>query len=346
MVKKIKSRTLAFALVATLTAVSCEKATETGLPDPVFNKKELRTSIPTYASFREVYSIIDTVYDLESTESIVRYELARGRRSIGSIADAYYDSVLSATAEESVTDPIAFYRQHRIYIDSMILHDGQLALVPKWFEEPMRYVANAEGMFAVDSIVYRIFRRGLVGTPWRNAEELRNLEESQLALLDPTEFIGAGPDMPLVVNDIHEECSYDYVRENSPDDPKDRIFIRLKTDLYYLDMPIHWSHTNVKVYNLHKALFAWVKSKHNLSCSGTLTMHTADSHGEWSEHRFSFAISKSTDVLWVKAADMNCTFYPSFWDIIFPCRCVKYHHYISYNIKASYPGHVDTYLVR
>ncbi len=99
--------------------------------------------------------------------------------------------------------------------------------------------------------------------------------------------------------------------------------------------------TVVKAYNLHRALLVWAPSRHNLSLNSKIEFHTADNNDNWS----TYMVQKSetghvfilTSNVYERSIDnISHSAQNYFWIFyIYP----DYHHYYSYEIIASYPGH-------
>lgn len=190
-------------------------------------------------------------------------------------------------------------------------------------------------MFVVGDNVFKIFKQGLVYAERSNEHVLTYLTEDQLSSVD-TDVVHFC--IPISVNsdEEHEDCNFKWKQKNTPSGSHDRIYIEIETRVILNNIT-----TVVKAYNLHRALLVWAPSRHNLSLNSKIEFHTADNNDNWS----TYMVQKSetghvfilTSNVYERSIDNISHSAQNYFWIFY--NYPDYHHYYSYEIIASYPGH-------
>ena len=93
MKKRTFIATIAVAIIAGVSIfVACTKEEKNNISH-VFTNKNLPTSIPYYADYDELISVINTASSFESIEELNEYELQLGRQSIGALSDMFFENI-------------------------------------------------------------------------------------------------------------------------------------------------------------------------------------------------------------------------------------------------------------
>lgn len=219
-----------------------------------------------------------------------------------------------------------------------------VALAPKFYYSPFRYVANTDGMFSIGGYVYKIFKSRIVSVSSDSVNYLYALTEDDL----PSVVIDSVEE-ESTTNSFHSGCDYHWRVTNNPNSPNDRIHIKLKTNVLNVNEVGDIALTFVQTYNLHRNLCFWFMSKHTLNVNGNVKFHKSSSDGsEWEEIPVVFS-SSNTSARFVYTQFINdCS---CIWPFTFSFRSLflgKYtdnYHYLSCTINAFYPGHPTETLI-
>lgn len=331
---KVILASVATVLVAgTVMFTSCEKDdAKVCLPDNYSMKNHF--SIPHFSSSEELKNAVNVATSFDTISKLIEFENQQGRSSIGAISDLFYDNIqIESFVDEN--EVMNFFAEHKDVLDTIMGTDG-LSILPKFFNTPYRYVANADGMFSVGDLCYKLFKTGTVCASDEFVDELRLLTDEDLNILDTNIFIY----IPDEVKTIDAKgCITKWKQENNPTSSNDRIHIKLVTNTQL--QPLGYAAiTYVKVYNLHKFLGIWWTSRHNLSCMGTINLHIKTRNcSEWETRYVQIEKHQKTNNMYVFVYEQQCYWdCVDGWDIIFN-RFNKYYHYDGFSIDAWYPGH-------
>ncbi|MBQ8703315.1 MAG: hypothetical protein IJ524_02940 [Bacteroidales bacterium] len=291
-------------------------------------------NLPYYPNLDSVYSEINRAGLYSNPCDFYNYQKNKGFVSIGAIADVFFDS-LDLDEFKSLDILLSFYDGNRDMLDTCMMENNEIAIVPKWFFSEFRYVANANGMFAVGDNVFKIFKQGLVYAERTYVQELTSFTDDILSSAD-TSIIHYCIPISIHSHEGHPNCMFDWRKRNSPSDPKDRIYIEIVTHKFLNKIT-----TFVKAYNLHRALFFWAPSRHNLSIDSRIVFHTADNNDVWSTYPISknesgYACILTSNVYERSVDNISRKAHVFSW---FFNDYPDYHHYYSYEITARYPGH-------
>ena len=346
MKKTIKLLTVAIATImgiGCLTLTSCNKdsAADTLQDNPSGISRGKTVNIPYYPTWDSLYSEINIASSYTNSKDLLNHQRNRGIISIGALSDALFDSI-NTILDHNPINAMTFYQGNQQLVDTILLGNNEIGLVPKWFFYDFRYVANQNGTFAVGNNVYRLFKNGIASVHNNDVEFFISLTESQLSAID-TSVIHYTENYDYTSTGIHSGCNLDWTLDNSPQTSNDRIHIKLKTVAAPTDYG-RWAGTSVHVFNLHYYWGAWWASRHNLSLNGSVTFHTVDNSNNWSINTFPANGSKHGFSLNVSVYGRPCDWNNlSFIDKI-RAKFSKSHHYWAFNLEASYPGHsIETF---
>lgn len=334
-----------FAVTMTLTSlifVSCDKEQNEAVIRQ--NKQNISTAekgnhnLPYFTDKDALESAVSIATSCDTITDLKAFETLQGRQSIGALSDAFYETI-DYNKIQSEEDALNFYRQHLDMLDTMIVEGNDIAIVPKFFHSPYRYVANTDGMFAVSNYVYKIFKSCVVAAPDLYVDNLSELKECDLATADTSIF-----HFVIVTKsentDIHSECVQKWTVSNNPTSPNDRIHIILQTQIMYYQNTGRVAISRVQVYNLHQWCWVWWTSRHNLTCNADVTFHSNTTDcTSWDVINRTASRTQSCNTLWIALYERPCNWNSlNWWDIIFHLYSA-YYHYIDYSITAFYPGH-------
>ena len=336
---KLKFRKIGFlltvlSLATTVSIVSCNKEDEETHSLNILSAKN-NTNIPYFSSSEELENAIYVATSFDTISDLIDFEQEQNRSSIGAISDLFYDNIELETFS-SENDVLVFYDKHKDVLDT-IINNNEVSVLPKFSNTPYRYVANADGIFSVGNMYYKLFKTGTVSTTNKFIDELLKITDEDLDELDTTIFRYI-PDVEKNIDT--KECITKWKQSNNPTSSKDRIHITLVTNTQYWAYIGDVAVTRVKVYNLHKWAGVWWTSRHNLSCRGTVKLHVKnESCSEWEYIDRSFEKHQKANTMWIGIYEQPCYWMcVNGWDILFN-RYNKYYHYDGFSIDAWYPGH-------
>lgn len=339
MKSKLKFLTVAATAIMTIGGILFSSCDKESCNQPVAESvggtlKSGNATIPFFVNFDSVYAEILRSSNYSNPTDYLNHQIDKGFRSIGALSDVFFCQT-DLTHFTSLNQALNFYEHHQAMLDTCILERGEVAIVPKWFFSDFRYVANEDGMFAVGGNVFRIFKEGLAYVNMANVNILASLDENQLSSADTT-IVHCCIAIPIGSTSGHPSCQKKWNQRNHPTDNSDRIFIEIKTTPV-LDHAV----TITSVYNLHKTLFFWTPSQHSYSMNATITFHTADQEDNWAftpktKSKSGSGFILKTDIYQICFDNISHNVQNYFW---FFYNYPDYHHYYSYNITASYPGH-------
>lgn len=343
---KKHTKILAVAIAAIMTIgsisfVSCNKDCEMHVqntPNSDFLEKST-PSLPYFSNMESLWGAINKATSFDTLPDLIDYETSQGRQSIGAISDAFYESINPNSFIDG-DQVLSFYEIHNELLDT-IMENGEIAVVPQWFNTPYRYVANSEGLFQVDTFAYKLFKSCIVAAPISHLADLKSLQESGLDNANPNIFhFTKGASLQGDAN--HSSCIYKWKKKNDPDSQYDRIHIKLETSIIFTGVE-DVAETYVRVSNFHKWAGIWWTSRHTLHCEGFVDFHTQTYDcTDWNNVSESFNVTRKCNTLYIDDVHkIPCQWSSvSRWDYFWG-NYIDYHHYSRFNIVANYPGHVD-----
>lgn len=321
--------------IGSVTLVSCDKEETSTQPYSISSSKG-NSNIPHFSTREEMQQAIDAAISFDTITDLIAFEQKQGRSSIGATSDAFYESI-NPEIFNNEDDVLTFFENHKDVLDT-IIENAEVVIMPKWSNTPCRYVANADGMFAVQDMYYKLFKAGTVSTTEKYSDRLTLITDDDLDNLDTSIFRF----IPDEVKDIDTKgCITKWKQSNDPSSNKDRIHIILVTNTQTWPGVGDVAVTRVKVYNLHKWAGVWWTSRHNLSCTGSVRFHVKkmDCSGWENYVDKTFEKHQKANVMWIGVNDQPCYWTcVNGWDILFN-RYNKYYHYDGFSIDAWYPGH-------
>ena len=172
--------------IGSATFVSCNKEDSSSSINEISSSKS-SLEIPHFNSREEVEAAIDAAVSFDTIIDLIDFEQKQGRSSIGAISDMFYENInINSFLKEA--DALAFFQDHKDLLDT-IIENNELLIMPKWSNTPYRYVANADGMFAVSNRYYRLFKTGTVSTTENNRDKLVSITDEDLTKLDRSNAI-------------------------------------------------------------------------------------------------------------------------------------------------------------
>lgn len=220
--------TVAFSL---FTCISCDKEQSLTESHNLLVHKVASENIPVFSSWESLQTAIDSALSFDTVSDLINYESKQGRQSVGAISDNFYESIdpNSFVDEEQF---ISFYRNNKDLLDTSMV-EGEICVSPKWFDTPYRYVANQNGLFAVDDLIYRLFKAGIVATKSENLDRLISLNESDLDNIDTSIFYYS---KPVNATPSHSGClddNEDWYYSNTLSTAKNRVIVELNTRILF-----------------------------------------------------------------------------------------------------------------
>ena len=291
------------------------------------------TDIPYFSTKEEFLQEIDIIRQLNGIEAIQKHESNRGWRSIGSLADDFYASLLPETFK-SEDDLITLLQENQIFLDTIVDDDGEIAIYPKWADNIHRYVANESGLFRVGDYVSRIFKFGTVTTSIDNLDKLLNVSEEDAYNSDTLLFsIGAKAlfsHYPHIIPN-HPQCktrlrypksTIQKIQRNGDDRVTMQLISRFSSPGGGGEVT-----TDVRVTSEHKWLWWWA-DRHSLKCWGSVDIHVQTGLDTWKTHHIK--INKDESPVFV----LNCFVFNT---AIGDYRNYDCYHYWAYNLSAKSP---------
>ncbi len=321
----MKQILLFLAVVFTFLLVSCDKDNYIEPSDSVSPKNS--TSIPTFSDFDELHAEIKMINEFTSLEEIRDYEMSQGRESIGTKSDAFYESIDPNTFN-SAQEMLNFFEANSNILDT-IMESGEITILPKYFFSQFRHVANEDGLFIVDTCVFKIFKLGLVSTSLSNLYLLLSQNESNYGNLDTSVF-------KYVTTQYMPQASHagclddnfsDWYFQNTLSSGSDCVSVVLSTQRNARRNLYDYIDTYVYVYSRHKTLGIWWVSKHTHSCSGNVKCHIKESADEWEIYTKNINTSKLGRKLSIFIYSMPSN----------SSTDTDVFHYYSFDIKAKTP---------
>lgn len=323
---------------------SCGKDEKVELQNTIPVLQKGVNQIPNYANAKDFLDAVESslLADSISIANNPKYEYVR--KSVGYLMDSCYNRFLSDAEFGNETIEVEqIYLNNINFLDTILMGDV-VALAPKFYYSPFRYVANTDGMFSIGGYVYKIFKSRIVSVSSDSVNYLYALTEDDL----PSVVIDSVEE-ESTTNSFHSGCDYNWRVTNNPNSPNDRIHIKLKTNVLNVDYVGDIALTFVQAYNLHRNLCFWFVSKHTLNVNGNVKFHKSSSDGsEWEEVPVVFS-SSNTSARFVYTQFINeCS---CIWPFTFSFRSLflgKYtdnYHYLSCTINAFYPGHPTETLI-
>lgn len=186
-IRNTRSAAWILALLAAATLSGCQKDEPLPPSGNIPVAKSAASSIPHYSDERTFLRTLNSVLSFDSLPQRLAFEAASGRSSAGCRADVLCATIEPATLPD---EPAAldFYSHHTALLDTLHLSDGSTAIVPRWYNNPLRYLADSNGLFSVGNTVYRLFKSGVVSSDISLAQPLADLDEESLDNLDNNNF--------------------------------------------------------------------------------------------------------------------------------------------------------------
>ena len=162
---------------------ACERENET-IVNPT---KKGASDIPCFKDIDELEKTLETAYSFDTLPKLIEFEDSQRRRSIGAIADAFYETI-DWESIKGEKEAISFYEKHEDMLDTIMV-EGEVAILPKLIKSPYRYAANKDQLFIVGEYCCKIFKQGVVSTKMEHLKELMSLDEQELDNIDTTIFL-------------------------------------------------------------------------------------------------------------------------------------------------------------
>lgn len=311
-----------FVLLCTTCLLSSCTKNDTESTELYFQENS-KAAIPTYDSYEAIQSIIKEKTDNPNCQQNSRFT------SIGEAADNFFDGI-NPNSFENEDELLAFYQKNQALLDTMIDKNNEIAVYPKWHDNPYRYVANKDGMFIVGNYVSRIIKNGTITTELENIEALANATENEARMMDisinqskglPTHGVnhpGCKTNLEWYTNTIQKIAPANYSSSN------DRVTLKLITQFSIPGGEYH-AHTYVQATSEHKTIWWWPE-KHTISCSSNVTIHKYMYNDGWIQMPDVQSKTQNTYVLTIYVDDMPLGGNFKENDV---------YHYWSYNISAT-----------
>ncbi|MCL2289328.1 MAG: hypothetical protein FWC34_01285 [Bacteroidetes bacterium] len=171
-------------LIAIFAFVSCNKAENETTQDQGGASK---SSSSYSASSMRIFNDYDELNrEIEKTisftlEELERYEEANGFNSFGKLADRAMETILNDLDNNRINSANL---SQKLSMNSdfiqLVTIEGEQFCQTKYRNLPCRYIMNANRMFQVDDMCWKVFEDARVGYPIQYYQELLNLKDSEL----------------------------------------------------------------------------------------------------------------------------------------------------------------------
>ena len=121
--------------------------------------KDEPSSYPRYSTPAALWAELQSILDSDSLAQRASRGATTGTPSAGSEADRLCTSICTAGFADG-DDAIDFYQRHTDLLDTLHI-DSIVVVVPRWHDNPLRYLADTNGLFVVSNTVYRLVRNGV-----------------------------------------------------------------------------------------------------------------------------------------------------------------------------------------
>lgn len=313
----------AITFIGSITLASCEKEKmNTGI---TLNDNHVKSSnIPYFETIDDLQRALERATSFDSLSDLIQYETSIGRRSIGAVSDYFYESITPEDFTDS-NQALSFYTNNNNLLDTVMIN-GSIAITPKLFLNPYRYIANEDGLFAIDSYTYKVFKKGIVSTSTENINELVALTEEDLDHLDTTVFFYGGNSSTTIFP--HPDCTYQWHLRDSVEIGNNGVYM----DLFTMFLPAPGNsimlNTSIRVYSLHKWSRVWWPTRHTLTCQGDITIHKKLEYCNFEYDPHNIYKQKKALVMWVP---VNVDYF------ITGANPINYHYY-SFHLSARTPS--------
>lgn len=230
---------IAVAIIMNSLATSCTKDVNEDVNTMTVHTKKIE-NVPTFINYGEFNHELTYRLSLRNSgiDTLYGYEvLYSNYNSIGVISDKLYYGFISDTTK-SERDFMDFVEVNEAYIQ-FVDEDTITYCLPRFYQTPLRYIANEEGLFALDSSVVKLFDNGTVTTSICNIDELRTMKECDIDLNDTvflyTPYVSEDSLGIVIFNDFEKKAinHSNHLNASTYHNSKVNGIYRLKTEIYY-----------------------------------------------------------------------------------------------------------------
>lgn len=291
---------------------ACDKTPDENsiLSNNASSPKTLEDIIPVYSDIEELFNAIDTANSFVSLDQLTNYEKNKGKISIGSTSDLFYNSI-DPESFVNEQDALDFYRNNKKYLDTLCDEYGNINIYPKYFNSPYRYVANNSGLFQVGQYVTKLFKNGIATSNISNIAALLKLNEDNCG--NPNSNIIYIPYNIPETKTLHSGClpSSQVFADTVNSGSDHRMILKTyskRTPILVAEPPVgeppvydgYNCKMLVKIQNEKKVAGIWWLYENIFSCTGSITPHY-DSIGNntWiiSERPINYAVKRNSAII-------------------------------------------------
>lgn len=155
--------------------------------EKVEDKNLSNISMRTFENIDALMTEINLYATMELDE-ITHYENRLNFNSFGKIADQIYYPIVENDTNISINSLNAIVDRYPNFLKTYTIM-GEVFFDTKYADSPFRYVMNTDRMFAIDTLVYKVFEDGLAYCSIKNYDMLSIISDSTFQSLESNEFI-------------------------------------------------------------------------------------------------------------------------------------------------------------
>ena len=268
--------TIVAAVLTVLACSSCNKENTGKRNDS--ETKVISSVIPIYESDEEVLNILEIINSFDSIAQLVDYEERNGRVSIGRSSDQFYNAINPENFINQ-SDAIKYINDNNNVLDCLLEEDNIIVL-PKWKDNPFRYIANTNGLFVIANTAYRIFNDAIVTSKIDKLNLLATMEYEELCD-NSDDYTVYNYYKGVSTKGIHDLCDRTgFIRyHKKTSSGNDMIVLKVLTNILPVEDPVthvedHCDYfVQVSLLNLHKVLGIWWEKNRQTTAGGYVNVH-------------------------------------------------------------------------
>ena len=268
------------------------------------NQELIAESIPYFASEQEFDRALVAVGNMSQAERDA-YEAQRGYQSIGSISERFYQTI-DFESLQSEADFHQLVADHGDYLQLVEDEDGELTLETRYYDHPVRYLINRDGLVLVGDTVVKVFEEGTFRVHRRDLQQvasLRRMEDCPMHLgrFEPKRVIAHTVSTSKSAECFGQEQEWD--SKNGSNRLRARIYIYISSAEAHCEVLVR----------PYKRTGAWFWCKRTISASADITWGYKRNDGTMATRRKVYNESAHTSSLkstddWKLPSDGNKNF--------------------------------------
>lgn len=162
---------------------SCKKDLDASPSSTISKTTITNDGIPYFSDEKELIGELLARLNERNKGDLFGYDTTFSYTSIGGYSDRCYSSIIAIADSLDYASYSAMVNNNLDQL-SITEVDGEECCLPRYYNTPLRYIANLDGLFQVGNVVTRIFEEGNVSTNINNVSSLRSLPSFEMAMLD------------------------------------------------------------------------------------------------------------------------------------------------------------------